>query len=119
MRWSDERGQISVICDRPIGSILEILSLKGSKRSNHYHKTDWHLMYIVSGSMDYYDRPAGSSDIPRIRHLKTGGMVETPPMVEHTCVFLEDTVLLAFSGSKRDEESYANDMVKSADLSAV
>lgn len=116
---NDPRGLIESLCHEPVNSIIRIHSRPGSVRSNHYHLTDWHICYVESGSMDYYERPAGSTEVPACQHFRAGEWVRTGPMVEHTTIFPEQTVLLVFAGNKRDQDSYERDLVRSPDLSAV
>lgn len=52
----DTRGSIEFICDEPIGGVQRITSKAGTTRSNHYHKTDWHILYVVSGEMHLWEK---------------------------------------------------------------
>jgi dTDP-4-dehydrorhamnose 3,5-epimerase-like enzyme len=106
----DNRGSIQSLVNFPMKNISLISSKKGVVRSNHYHLTDWHYMYVLSGSFDYYYRPTGSNEDLRFVHVKAGGMVFTPPMEDHATVFLEDTKLLAMSRNPRDQETYEKDV---------
>ncbi|MBI5247357.1 MAG: hypothetical protein HY923_09255 [Elusimicrobia bacterium] len=106
----DDRGAIQSLVNFPMKNISLITSKKGSVRSNHYHLSDWHYMYILSGSFDYYYRPSGTDAKPSVIRLKAGEMVFTPPMEDHATVFLEDTQLLAISRNPRDQESYESDV---------
>ncbi|MBA3675562.1 MAG: hypothetical protein H0W75_11520, partial [Chitinophagaceae bacterium] len=54
---TDGRGFIQSLVNFPVKNISLIASNKDTVRSNHYHLTDWHYMYILSGSFDYYYRP--------------------------------------------------------------
>lgn len=115
----DQRGSIESICDEEVKSILKIVSKSGSARSNHYHKTDWHILYVVSGCMDWYERAAGSDEKPSYKQFCPGEYVKVGPMVEHTSKFPVDTVLLCFAGNSRDNLSYEQDVVRTQDLSAL
>jgi len=106
----DERGSIQSLVNFPMKNISLISSKKGVVRSNHYHVTDWHYMYILSGSFDYYYRQTNSTDELKVIHVKAGEMVFTPPMEDHATVFLEDTELLAMSRNPRDQEAYEEDV---------
>ena len=107
---SDQRGSIQSLVNFPMKNISLISSQKGSVRSNHYHLTDWHYMYVLSGSFDYYYRPSETDQEPAVVRVKAGEMVFTPPMEDHATVFLEDTQLLAMSRNPRDQESYEADV---------
>ncbi len=106
----DARGAIQPLVDFPMKNVSLISSKKGSVRSNHYHLSDWHYMYVLSGSFDYYFRAAGGTAEPTAITLRPGEMVFTPPMVEHATVFLEDTQLLVASRNPRDQEVYEADV---------
>lgn len=108
----DDRGFIQCLVNLPTRNVSFIFSRKGSVRSNHYHKTDWHYMYILSGSMDYYYRPNGQTGEIKKVNLKKGDMVFTPPMEEHTTYFPEDTQFLAISRNPRDQKAYEADVVR-------
>jgi oxalate decarboxylase/phosphoglucose isomerase-like protein (cupin superfamily) len=108
----DDRGFIQCLVNLPTRNISFIFSKKGSVRSNHYHKTDWHYMYILSGSMDYYYRPNGSTGEIQTVNIKKGEMVFTPPMEEHTSYFQDDTHFLAISRNPRDQEAYEEDVIR-------
>ena len=106
----DERGYIQSLVNFPMKNISLISSKKGSVRSNHYHETDWHYMYVLLGKFDYYYRPTGSDKELEKITVSEGEMVFTPPMEDHATVFLEDTKLLAMSRNPRDQEAYESDV---------
>ena len=108
----DDRGYIQSLVNFPMKYLSLISSKKGVVRSNHYHLTDWHYMYVLSGSFDYYFRPTGSDkELQNIR-VKAGEMIFTPPMEDHATVFLEDCDLLAMSRNPRDREAYEDDLCR-------
>ena len=109
---SDHRGDIQMLVDFPIGSALVITSKEGAVRGNHYHKEDDHYAYLASGRIEYYHRPAGSSEAPEVLIIEPGQMFYSPPMVEHTMRFLEDSVFYVFAKLNRDQESYEADVVR-------
>ena len=106
----DDRGFIQSLVNFPMKNLSLIASKKGSVRSNHYHLTDWHYMYVLKGSFDYHYRPTGSCDTPAVVRVSAGEMVFTPPMEDHATVFMEDTELLAMSRNPRDQEAYEADV---------
>lgn len=108
----DERGSIQPLLERMMRSAALITSVKGSVRANHYHKTDWHYCYMLSGSMEYFERPAGGAGKPRRLLVKAGQLVFTPPLVEHAMRFLEDTTWLTLSRNPRDQDAYEADVVR-------
>ena len=118
----DERGGITRILDSasPIRSILLITSKKGSIRSNHYHKKDTHYCYLVSGKMEWFEKPAdkGDGEIELFEKpvesavLEPGDMIFTPAMIIHAVRFLEDSVLLTFATEGRNQADYEADTVR-------
>lgn len=108
----DSRGAIQTLVEGGFNAAQIITSKAGTVRSNHYHKTDWHYLYVLSGSMRYIHRPVGSSETPTSFTVGAGQLVYTPPLVEHATEFLEDTVLLNLTGGARDQSSYENDLVR-------
>ena len=108
----DDRGAILPLVDRMMKSAVMIESKKGALRANHYHKTDWHYCYVISGTIEYYYRPTGSTDEPEMLLVKEGQMAFTPPMVDHGMKFPEDTVFLTLSRNPRDQATYEADVVR-------
>lgn len=112
LAFRDERGAIQPLVDETMQSCLIITSSKGSVRANHYHKTDAHHCYVLSGRIEYYARPVGSTDAPQRTTVGPGEMVYTPPMVEHAMVFPEETVFLTMGRNSRLPEVYEEDVVR-------
>lgn len=98
--------------EEPIRGVSLIRSHAGSERSNHYHRTDTHWLYCVSGEMHYYERAIGASEYPHPLIVTPGRMVFTPAMVEHKTVFPVDTVLLSLSRFARDAAAHEADLVR-------
>jgi len=107
---ADARGSIQCLVNFPMKNVSLITSAKGTVRSNHYHLTDWHYMYVLSGSFDYFYRKTNSNEPPQIIRAVAGDLIFTPPMEDHATAFLEDTQLLALSRKPRDQESYEADV---------
>ena len=108
----DDRGIIQNLLLTSITSVTIITSKAGSVRSNHYHKTDWHYLYVLSGSMKYYERAIDESNNVEPIIVKAGQMVFTPPKQIHKTEFIEDTVLLSFAHNIRDHEHHEADIVR-------
>lgn len=109
----DARGAIQTIAeDRRIVTVQVITSKAGSVRANHYHKTDWHYNYLLSGRMKYFYRPAGSSAAPTSLVVEAGQLVYTPSLIEHAVEYLEDSVFINMGGAPRDQSAYENDLVR-------
>lgn len=109
----EDRGSITRILDTaaPIRSVLLITSKAGSTRSNHYHKTDAHYCYLVSGRAEWYEQPTANGPLEKAT-LLPGDLVYTPPRTPHGVKFLEDSVLLAFSTNARNQADYESDTVR-------
>lgn len=108
----DERGVIQNLVEQDMKSAVFISSKKGAVRANHYHKTDWHYCYMISGAMEYYERPTGDKGAPKLIIAKAGQMLFTPPMVDHAMKFLEDTQWLTLSRNPRNKNDYEADVVR-------
>ena len=114
----DGRGSIKPLVDIMMKSAVMIESKAGSLRANHYHKTDWHYCYVVSGTIEYLHRVTGSTSEPETIVVNEGEMVFTPPMIDHGMKFPVDTVFLTLSRNPRDQESYEKDVVRVEMVSA-
>ena len=108
----DRRGSIQPLVDLMMQSAVMIESKAGSLRANHYHKTDWHYCYVISGQIQYFYKDVNSNRMPEMITVKKGNMVFTPPLVEHCMKFPEDTVFLTLSRNPRDQETYEADVVR-------
>ena len=53
IRNEDLRGNIVSIVDRKIQNVSIIKCNANTIRSNHYHLTDWHIMHVLKGKIDY------------------------------------------------------------------
>ena len=108
--FEDERGFIQMLVNTPIKNVTLIKLNKGAIRANHYHKTDWHYMYMFEGESDYYYRPAESNEEPKKIVWRKNQLIFTPPMEEHTTVFTQESLFIAISRNPRDQEAYEADV---------
>ena len=108
----DLRGSIQPLVDSIMKSAIMIHSKAGSLRANHYHKTDWHYCYVISGKIKYYYKELNSDKKPDLLIVDKGNMVFTPPLVEHCMKFPEDTIFLTLSRNSRDQETYESDVIR-------
>ena len=111
----DDRGSIKNIADGKLGDVAVITSKANSIRANHVHDHDWHLSYLVSGSMKYYWSTGLENSKFESVIVDSGEMIYTPPKVPHKMVFLEDSVFIAISGLSRVQENYEADTKKLLD----
>jgi dTDP-4-dehydrorhamnose 3,5-epimerase-like enzyme len=110
--FADSRGAIQPLVDMAMESCVLIDSKKGTVRANHYHKTDWHFCYVLSGEIEYYHRPTGSDAKPEKEVIHADELFFTPPMVDHAMVFTQDTVFLTLGRNSRAQEVYEADVVR-------
>ena len=108
----DVRGSIQPLVDSLMKSAVMIESKAGSLRANHYHKTDWHYCYVISGKIEYYYKKLNSNEKPELIVVEKGHMIFTPPLVEHCMKFPVDTLFLTLSRNPRDQETYESDVVR-------
>jgi dTDP-4-dehydrorhamnose 3,5-epimerase-like enzyme len=106
----DSRGAIQPLVDAQMESCVLISSKKGTVRANHYHQTDWHYCYVLSGEIDYYHRPHGSTVEAEKVTIRQGQMFFTPPLVDHAMVFTQDTSFLTWGRNSRAQEVYEADV---------
>ena len=55
-----------------------IESKAGSLRANHYHKTDWHYCYVLSGKNKYFYRDLKSNKKPELLIVEKGAIWYLP-----------------------------------------
>ena len=108
----DQRGKIQSILNKSNTNVSLINSLKFSIRSNHYHLTDWHYMYTISGSYYYFYKSTNSNESLKRIKVNKGQQIYTGPMETHVTIFLEDTELLVISKNPRDQVNYEKDTVR-------
>ena len=107
----DERGSITNMWLGNSGSATIITSKKGSKRASHYHLSDWHCSFIVSGSIKYTEAEIDGSN-KREYVFTAGEAFLSPPNKWHLMEFPEDTVFVTMNGIKKDHEGYENTVVR-------
>ena len=104
----DDRGYIKSIINQPSTNTSIIMCNPGSVRANHYHIRDWHYMYVLEGSMDYFFFDNLSKEVCFLS-LEKDQIVYTPPKEVHATFFSEQTKLIVISYLSRDETSYEAD----------
>jgi len=108
----NENGVIQNLLLKPANSFTIIHSKPSSIRANHYHKTDWHYSYVVSGRIIYFERKVGDTIVPEPQFYESGKMFFTPPMVEHVMYFPEQTTFVTMAKNIRSHESHESDVVR-------
>ena len=107
----NEAGTIQNLLNCKIGAVAVIHSKSGSCRSNHWHLSNWHHLYIVSGKVKYYERDLDGNNVI-IAEYKAGDMFFTPPNKVHKTEFLEDTVMMSFGRDSKDHDNHEKDVVR-------
>jgi oxalate decarboxylase/phosphoglucose isomerase-like protein (cupin superfamily) len=111
LRSGDHRGSILSIVDAPIKNVSLIKCSEGSIRSNHYHKTDYHFMYVLVGRIDYFFRPMNKQSIEYLE-VSEGQSIFTPKLEWHATFFPINTDLVVSSLNPRDQKTYEEDTVR-------
>ena len=108
---TDDRGFIQSLVNFPMKNISLIFSKKGSVRSNHYHLTDWHYMYVLEGKLEYF---YFSNTLNKVKFINVapGQIIFTPNLEVHATFFPEKSKLVVVSGFLRDTKSYESDTVR-------
>lgn len=112
LSFSDERGFIKNLLNRPCGGVQFIFSRAGAKRSSHWHREDGHVLYVIEGMMEYWERPVGSKEPPKRILLMQGEQIYTGPNVEHWTRFAVDTQLISMSDRARTHDEHEADLVR-------
>lgn len=108
--FSDDRGRIDNIADGTLGDVAVITSVAGAIRANHVHKDDWHLSYMVEGSMNYYWRDELGKEY--FVKVERGQMVYSPPGTPHKMIFLEPSTFIAIAAKNRSSKDYELDTTR-------
>ncbi|MGC4094735.1 MAG: hypothetical protein QM756_43820 [Polyangiaceae bacterium] len=110
--FTNHNGTIQNLLLERFSSAAVITSVAGSIRANHWHRTDWHYSYVVSGVVEYYHRLLGSGAKPKHERYEAGKMFFTPPNVEHAMFFPEATVFITLAKNIRDTAHHEEDVVR-------
>ena len=110
--YEDERGIIQPLCDLNMKSASLIVSKPNTWRANHYHKSDWHFIYVLKGSFEYYFRKTNSGDEVQKKIVKKNELLFTGPVIDHAMFYVEETEILVLSKNPRDQKTYEEDTVR-------
>ncbi|KKP59998.1 MAG: hypothetical protein UR52_C0001G0078 [Candidatus Gottesmanbacteria bacterium GW2011_GWA1_34_13] len=114
--YKDNRGQIVNIFDftknNKIKSSLIITSKKDAIRANHYHKTDSHYIYLISGKFEYYEKKLKNNSKIKSITINKGDSINTETGIIHAMKFLEDSIMLVLTTEDRDQKKYEKDIVR-------
>ena len=107
----DQRGNIISIVEDTIQNVSLITCNAGSIRSNHYHKKDFHYMYVLEGEIDYFYKDLDNENVNYFKVNKYD-IIFTPKNEIHATFFPVKTTLIVSSMLPRDQETYENDTVR-------
>jgi hypothetical protein len=112
MAFHNAAGWIQNILEEPCGGVAVIFSKAGAERSHHYHRTDWHWLYVLEGEMQYYERRVGDTKPAVGRVIRQGERIFTGPLIEHVCRFPVDTTVISMSRLSRTHDQHEADVVR-------
>ena len=109
--FKDKRGTITdIFYKKNIQHVAIISSKPNTKRGDHYHKKTTQWMYITKGSLEYWYKPLKSKAKPKMKLLKVGDLVETPPNEMHALkIGSKGNEFIVFTIGKRGGKDYEND----------
>ncbi len=110
--YKDTRGIIQPLCDLNMKSASLIVSQPNSWRANHYHKTDWHFIYVLRGQFEYFFRKTNSKEETKKKIVKKGELLFTGPLIDHAMIYTEETEIIVLSKNPRDQKTYEEDTVR-------
>ena len=111
INFKDKRGSISdIFYNTSIQHVAIIKSKPNVLRGDHYHKKTTQWMYITKGSLEYWYKPLNSKANPKVKLLKVGDLVETPPNEMHALkIGKNGNEFIVFTMGKRGGKDYEND----------
>ncbi|MDZ4390688.1 MAG: cupin domain-containing protein [Gemmatimonadales bacterium] len=110
-RDADARGGILSIVDEQVMNVSIITCTPGAIRSNHYHLTDFHFMYVLEGEIDYFYKERDTGEVKYVK-VREGDNIFTPDNEIHATYFPVQTRLIVTSKLPRDQETYERDTVR-------
>ena len=110
--YEDARGIIQPLCDLNMKSASLIISKANTWRANHYHKNDWHFIYVLRGSFEYYFKKTNSDEKIKKKIVKKEELLFTGPVVDHAMFYTEETEIIVLSKNPRDQKTYEEDTVR-------
>ena len=111
LRDVDIRGEILSIVDFNVSNVSLITCNEGTIRSNHYHKKDFHFMYVLEGKIDYFFKKLNNPEV-KYKVVLPGHNIFTPNNEVHATFFPVKTKLIVSSGFPRDQKTYEEDTVR-------
>ena len=109
--FKDKRGTImDIFYKENIQHVAIIKSKPNVRRGDHYHKKTTQWMYITKGSLEYWYKPISSKAKSKMKLLKVGDLVETPPYEMHALKICKNgNGFIVFTMGKRGGKDYEED----------
>lgn len=111
IRNKDKRGSIISLINEEVSNVSIITCNKNSIRSNHYHLEDWHYIFVLKGSINYFYSNINLKKI-NYKFIKKNQIIFTPPLEFHATHFPEQTSLIVISKNKRNKQVYEKDTIR-------
>ena len=107
----DHRGLIAdIFYNADINHVAIVSSLPDVIRGNHYHKETTQHIFITKGSLEYWYKPVGSNEPPKVYVANYGDLISTEPYEIHTLKIGSDgNEFIVFSSGKRGGKDYESD----------
>ena len=106
-KFADKRGFIQPLCDLNMKSASLIYSKADQWRANHYHKKDWHFIYVIKGEFEYYFRKTNVNEDTKKKIVTQGQL-----LIDHAMFYKKETEILVLSKNPRDQKTYEEDTVR-------
>ena len=109
--FKDKRGSIiDIFYNKNIQHVAIIKSKPNVLRGDHFHKKTTQWMFITQGSLEYWYKSLKSKSKPKMKLLKKGDLVETPPNEMHALkIGKKGNEFIVFTMGKRGGKDYEND----------
>ena len=111
INFKDKRGSISdIFYNTNIQHVAIIKSKPYALRGDHFHKKTTQWMLMTKGSMEYWYKKINTKTKPKMKILKVGDLVETPPNEMHALKIRKDgNEFIVFTIGKRGGKDYESD----------
>ena len=101
---------MDIFYKKNIQHVAIIKSKPNVRRGDHYHKKTTQWMYITKGSLEYWYKSLNSKTKPKMKLLKVGDLVETPPNEKHALkIGKNGNEFIVFTMGKRGGKDYEGD----------
>ena len=107
--FKDKRGKITLILENEHIEHAAIITFKrGAIRGNHYHEKSSQYVFVLRGALKLLTHSPPQRK--KVRILKPGDLVFTPPLERHAFVALKKSEIIALTkGPRENEKRYEGD----------